>query len=409
MSDNGIDKDSREGHRERLRSRFLLNPSSVTEAELLELLLTYAIPRKDVAPIALTLLTKFGTLSSVLDALKEDLIQIEGVGESAVTFFRVIRAVIHSEKVNSTGIMKRSKEEQQLQLFSAAPADDSSMDNSDQSQQVKERSMRVFANDEMQNALDLLPKAADFDSLESFHNYLTANLPYNSEATRDRRANIILDRFFPTGRINTPLAYYTSNCSTQPDLKAVVFYQTLKAEPIAMRVAEELIWPALPIGRVDREQMREFTLRFLPDLSLSSQKNMLRSIYYAYQFCSVGISVKDTLRFNLRPGTFEGFLYILTSEYPKPGIYTFESMFEGPLHRWLLWDREWLRRQLYNLRDLNIVSKIAEIDAVKQFTIELDQSSALRKYFSEPENIMRVLRENSNADANQTFTTPQGE
>jgi hypothetical protein len=174
-------------------------------------------------------------------------------------------------------------------------------------------------------------------------------------------------------------------------------------------VAEELIWPALPIGRVDREQVREFTMRFLPDLSNSSQKNMVRSIFYTYQLCSIGLTVKETLRFNLRPGTFESFLYILTSEYPKPGIYTFESLYEGPLHHWLLWDREWLRRQLYNLRDLTIVSKIAEIDTVRQFTIEMDQITALRHYFSEPSNKDHILREVPNENDDPVIDKTQGE
>ena len=83
--------------------------------------------------------------------------------------------------------------------------------------------------------------------------------------------------------------------------------------------------------------------------------------------------------------------------------------FEGPLHRWLLWDREWLRRQLYNLRDLNIVSKIAEIDTVRQFTLEMDQNSALNHYFSDQENKNRVLREGSPEKENQTINNHQGE
>jgi len=70
-------------------------------------------------------------------------------------------------------------------------------------------------------------------------------------------------------------------------------------------------------------------------------------------------------------------------------------MYEGPLHRWLLWDREWLRGQLYNLRDLNIVSKIAEIDTLRQFTVEMDQETALKKYFSDPTNKNHILRESS--------------
>ena len=322
--------DQHEGHRERLRARFLSGQIPLTQIELLELVLSYAIPRKDLSPIAKLLLEKFGTIITVLDAPKDDLLLVEGVGESTVTFLKIIRTFVKTAEIDHLEIMKKQKEEKaasnQLQLFAADP-NSAKKSLSDDDQQPKQKSMRVFANDEIQNALEILPKASNFNDLDAFKQYLTTNLPYNSEATRERRSNIILERFFPTGTIDNSMTYFASHCTTPQDLKALVFYHTLKAEPIATKVAEELIWPALPIGRVDREQVREFTLRYLPDLSDSSQKNMLRSIFYTYQLCSVGLVVKDNLRFNLRPGTFESFLYILTCEYPKPGIYTFESLF----------------------------------------------------------------------------------
>lgn len=60
------------------------------------------------------------------------------------------------------------------------------------------------------------------------------------------------------------------------------------------------------------------------------------------------------------------------------------------MRRWLLWDREWIRRQLYNLQDLGIVSKVSEIDTIRQFTIGLDQAAALERFFTYP--IERMLR-----------------
>ena len=52
-------EDSKDGHRERLRLRFRTSGgSTLSEAELLELLLTYAIPRRDVAPPAQSLLAE---------------------------------------------------------------------------------------------------------------------------------------------------------------------------------------------------------------------------------------------------------------------------------------------------------------------------------------------------------------
>jgi len=54
--------------------------------ELLELLLTYAIPRKDTKPIAKRLLKRFGSFAAVFDQPKERLLEIKDVGPQTCTF-----------------------------------------------------------------------------------------------------------------------------------------------------------------------------------------------------------------------------------------------------------------------------------------------------------------------------------
>ena len=81
-----------EGHRARLRERFeRAGFAGFAEHEILELLLTLCIPRKDVKPPAKMLLKKFGCLKNVLDASAEDLRQIEGIGSVAPVALRIIR------------------------------------------------------------------------------------------------------------------------------------------------------------------------------------------------------------------------------------------------------------------------------------------------------------------------------
>jgi len=86
--------DSVQGHRERLRERFATSGmSGFHDYEVLELLLTYAIPRINVKPLAKRLLAVFGTLAGVFDATPAELSQIEGVGEKAAVFLTLIRQV----------------------------------------------------------------------------------------------------------------------------------------------------------------------------------------------------------------------------------------------------------------------------------------------------------------------------
>ena len=73
-----------DGHREKMRRRFLeTGLEGFADHEALELLLYYAIPRRDTNPIAHALMERYGSLSAVLNAPVEDLQKVEGVGESA--------------------------------------------------------------------------------------------------------------------------------------------------------------------------------------------------------------------------------------------------------------------------------------------------------------------------------------
>ena len=58
-----------QGHRERIKEKFLKNGiDSFAEYEILELLLTYCIPRKDTKSIAKELLNKFKSLDNIFKA-----------------------------------------------------------------------------------------------------------------------------------------------------------------------------------------------------------------------------------------------------------------------------------------------------------------------------------------------------
>ena len=81
-----------EGHRKRLRERFYRSDlRSFQDYEALELLLTYAIPRIDVKPIAKELLLQFGSVRGVLDAQPYELFSIKNLGPSSVGLIRLFK------------------------------------------------------------------------------------------------------------------------------------------------------------------------------------------------------------------------------------------------------------------------------------------------------------------------------
>ena len=82
------------GHRTRLKQKFNKHGIAVFEEhQLLELLLTYCIPRKDTNEIAHNLISTFGSVKGVLSANIDFLKRIQGVGDNSATFLSLIGSV----------------------------------------------------------------------------------------------------------------------------------------------------------------------------------------------------------------------------------------------------------------------------------------------------------------------------
>jgi DNA repair protein RadC len=79
------------GHRERLRQRFLEAPEALPDYEILELLLTLAIPRRDVKPQAKALIRRFGSFADVLTAPVEELMAEAGINQRTAVALKVAR------------------------------------------------------------------------------------------------------------------------------------------------------------------------------------------------------------------------------------------------------------------------------------------------------------------------------
>ena len=92
-------------HRKRMKNRFRMEGlDHFDEVHVLELLLFFGIPQGDTRPVAKRLLDHFGNLAQVLEAPKEELEKIAGVGEHVSTLVTLIREVSRYYMVNrSTG------------------------------------------------------------------------------------------------------------------------------------------------------------------------------------------------------------------------------------------------------------------------------------------------------------------
>jgi DNA repair protein RadC len=89
-------KNPHDGHRERVREKFLKEESLKTYADhnILEMLLFYAIPRADTNELAHRLLNTFGSFSAVFDADISQLLTVDGIGTSTAVLLKMIPSVM---------------------------------------------------------------------------------------------------------------------------------------------------------------------------------------------------------------------------------------------------------------------------------------------------------------------------
>ncbi len=113
MAEEEKTKNNAKGHRERVRKKFLENGfNGLEDYEILELLLFYVIPRKDTKAIAKELIKKFKTLANVLKADTLELKTINGLGDVAITFLKMIGALparIYKDELKNQKLIKDDK------------------------------------------------------------------------------------------------------------------------------------------------------------------------------------------------------------------------------------------------------------------------------------------------------------
>ena len=86
----------RVGHRARLRERLMNSKRhTISDVEMLELILNHAVPRINMKPLSKELIKKFGTFGRVINTEPLVLLKIKGVGESVVAAFRMVQEAAH--------------------------------------------------------------------------------------------------------------------------------------------------------------------------------------------------------------------------------------------------------------------------------------------------------------------------
>lgn len=170
-----------QGRRQRLRESLLAGQlENLGEIDFLEMLLTYAIPRKDVRPIAEQLMQRFLNLAGVLSATRRSLRRVNGVGEVTVAFLKLvdrIRSVPQNgQPVPPLVIESRSPSTRPLALFPEEP--ESAFSSHETDPQIGSWSGDSVTREAKSLITDIFSSAAR-NSHESFSRSATSAAPSN--------------------------------------------------------------------------------------------------------------------------------------------------------------------------------------------------------------------------------------
>ncbi|MBU4480509.1 DNA repair protein [Patescibacteria group bacterium] len=366
MADTG-----NKGHRQRLRNRFASGEeSSRSEGALLELLLTYAIPQKDVQPLAKRLLAEFGCLSSLLVTPMEKLCQSDGMKENSAVLLKLVDWIRqhHGPKRPGKETVKTPTQATLFEVISSEKTEQpvSGVAEPRREKVIPRRGTEMFGKAVLKEAIQILPSLPDSESLDEIRSFLRAKLHFSGEQTRHRYANYITRRMFPNGYADGPLRSFAKAFPNSQELRDVCFYRFLQSEPLEVEVIEDLILPNLGTGRLSRERIRTRLSEKFPEAR--SIVDCGKAIVDALTAAGIAKADRTKISFAYREIPVASFAFVLHSEFPESGMYDIRKLEENRMIRAMLWNPERILHALYELRNQGLISKISEIDNIRQFT-----------------------------------------
>jgi len=364
-----------QGHRERLRQRFLEDDALNDEA-VLELLLCYAIPQRDVRPLAHELITSYGSLDAVINADLADLCKFAGVKQTSAVLIRLVGWIMANTPCDQPKA-NASREFQVPGAFQATlelVSDESasvvaSVPSSSSNEPRKPRSRPgtgLFSKALLDEAVELLPAFPDTESLSELRQYLRANLRFSAEGMRIRSSNYVLRRLFPQGYADTELRRFASAFAGRQELRDVCFYRFCKVERLMYLLIEELVVPAIGSGSLPRSSISEFLHSRFPESK--SVKECVGAAVDALVAVKAAKADRSRVSVGLRDVPIPSLAFIIHSEYPTPGMYGISELESNQAVRAMLWRGDQLLPALYEMRNLGLIAKVSEIDSVRQYT-----------------------------------------
>ena len=366
-----------EGHRQRLRERFLARePVALADEALLELLLCYAIPQRDVQPIAKRLVEKYGNLSSLLSLDAAVLCSEEGIKQVTAVLLKLVDHIRTSpEPPTASGKKKAGSVSVQESLFLEPSHPATSKAEHPPAARAappvsKPRGVEVFSKSLLKETAEFLPLLPEAEDLDELREFVRPRFHYSSETTRSRRVNYVLKRMFPGGTPDRALMQFAKLYAGQQELRDVAFHRFCQSEPLMAKAVDEFFLPAIGAGTITREALRAYLRNLFPNSR--TLDDCSQAIVEALVTTGIARSDRRSVHFAYREIVLPSFAFIVHSVFPEPGMYSLASIESHPAVRHMFWNPDRVLPSVYELRNRGLISKVSEIDSVRQFTTKYD-------------------------------------
>jgi len=359
------------GIRQKLREDFISGePNALTDAAILELLLSYALSRGNPGPLARKLIQEFGGLDNVLSSDFDALCRVKGVKSYTATLLKL------AEHLRSNGTAKdtqsRTVRKLQQSLTDNQPLSHQKQISFPQKDRAFHRASAakkksdLFTNSVLREAIEILPKLPDTEDIGIIRAFLKENLPFSGQNTRDRYVPYIVNRLFPDGKADQAMRSFAKIYSGRQELRDACFYRFCKAEPLMLSIFNDLLMQAVGYGRLDRLKIREYLAARYPSANVINMS--AQAIVSSIVAGGLARSDRKIISFGYRDPLTASLAFVIHSEFPQPGMYEISNAMQNQAIKSMLWNPDKLLAGLYELRNLGILAKVSEIDRFRQFT-----------------------------------------
>jgi len=138
-----------------------------------------------------------------------------------------------------------------------------------------------------------------------------------------------------------------------------------------------LLIPAIGAGSISRDTILDWLLQKFPDKSV---KDGLRGILEAFKGAHIIKVGTKNLTLWYREPSLISFAYILYAEFGK-GVHNISDLISNQVMKGLFWKPDSIMPTLYELRNQGIISKVSEIDDIRQVTLSKDLDEVLSILF----------------------------